>query len=72
MIDILPAPDNVAAYRLSGRITADEYDRLVDDLEARLETHEKLGVYVDLMEFDDMTVDAASRICATAWPSSAI
>ncbi|NEX91958.1 STAS/SEC14 domain-containing protein [Caulobacter sp. 17J65-9] len=61
MIDILPAPENVAAYRLSGRITGEDYDGLVADLETRLETHDKLGVYVDLIEFDDMTVEAAFK-----------
>lgn len=61
MIEMLSAPDHVGAYRVSGRITGEEYDRLVGDLEARLARHQKIGVYVDLMGFEDMTAEAAFK-----------
>ncbi|MBC6981158.1 STAS/SEC14 domain-containing protein [Caulobacter sp. 17J80-11] len=58
MIEILPAPDHVAAYRLSGELTGEDYDKVVVDLEARLARHDRLGVYVDMVDFTDMTAEA--------------
>lgn len=58
MIEILPAPDHVAAYRMSGEVTGEDYDRVAADLEARLQRHEKLSLYVDMVDFTDMTAEA--------------
>ena len=55
MFEILPSPDQVFALKISGTLTADEYDRIVVAIEERLSRHERLGVLVDLLEFDAMT-----------------
>ncbi|SNT24150.1 SpoIIAA-like [Sphingomonas laterariae] len=61
MLEILPSPDNVAAYKLSGVVDGDDYDRLIADLEARLKRREKWGVLADLSEFRDITLQAAGK-----------
>lgn len=61
MIEILPAPDHVAAFRLSGTVTEPDFDRLIADIEARLQRHEKLGILADLTGFEDMTVMAGLK-----------
>lgn len=61
MIEILPAPDHVAAFRLTGTVTEDDFERVVGDIEARLKRHQAIGVLVDLTDFEDMTVMAGFR-----------
>ena len=59
MLTILPAPDHVAAYRLSQTLTGDDLDAIMADIEARLARHEKLGILADMTDFTDMTLAAA-------------
>ena len=59
MLTILPAPDHVGAYRLSRTLTADDLDRIMADIDAKLGRHEKLGILADLTDFTDMTLAAA-------------
>lgn len=59
MLTILPAPDHVAAYRLSQTLTGEDLDAIMVDLEARLARHEKLGILADMSDFTDMTLTAA-------------
>ncbi len=61
MLDILDAPDHVAAYRISGKLTADDFDRVVEHLEAKLARHERVGVVVDMTGFHDLTLEAAGK-----------
>ena len=61
MIETLPAPDHVAAFRLSGTVTEADFDRLVVDIEARLQRHEKIGILADLTGFEDMTFMAGLK-----------
>ncbi len=60
MLELIAAPDHVAAYRLSGTLMPADYDRLVADIEARLKRHEKVGVLVDLTGFEDITIKATA------------
>jgi hypothetical protein len=59
MLTILPAPDHVAAYRLSQTLTGDDIDAIMADIGARLARHEKLGVLADMTDFTDITLAAA-------------
>jgi len=59
MIEIYPTPDHVAAFRISGRLTGKDYETVTSEVRARLGRHEKLGVLVDLSEFEDITPEAA-------------
>ena len=61
MIDVLPSPDNVVAIHMRGTVTGDDYQRAAEALEAKLDRYEKLGVFVDMTGFDDLTPDAAEK-----------
>lgn len=61
MLDLLPAPDHLAAYRLAGTLTGDDLDRIIADIEGRLERHERIGIFADLTEFDDWTWEAGLK-----------
>jgi hypothetical protein len=61
MLEILPAPPHVGAYRFSGTLTAEDYDRCIADLEARLAAHARIGIYCDLRGFTGITPAALAR-----------
>lgn len=61
MIEVLPAPDHVRALRMSGTLTADDYDRGVSEIEAKPHRQTRIGVFVDMTGFEDMTAEAAAK-----------
>jgi hypothetical protein len=61
MIEVLPAPDHVAALRLAGTISGRDFDRIADDIEGKLKRHRHIGVYVDMVDMDDMTAEAVAK-----------
>jgi hypothetical protein len=61
MIDVLTAPDHVLAVRMSGTVDEDDYDRVIAEAERRLARHERIGVFFDLTDFDDVTPGAATK-----------
>lgn len=61
MLDILPSPDHVAAYRISGKLDGEDFDRMKADLDARLERHDKIGAMVDLTDWDGFTLEALGK-----------
>lgn len=48
MLDILQAPNFVAAFRLSNDITKQDYDRIIAEVESRLQQHPRIAIYVEL------------------------
>lgn len=61
MIDIIPAPDHVAAFRIGGTLKAEDYDEMIPQIEEKLRDHEEIGVFVDMEGFEDMTGEAMRR-----------
>jgi SpoIIAA-like len=61
MLDILPSPDHVAAYTISGTLTGEDIERIIADIEAKLARHERIGVLVDLTAFKDLTLEAGAK-----------
>ena len=58
MLEILQAPNYVAAFRLSDEITHIDYERMIAELEARLRLHPRIAVYADLSAVDGVETDA--------------
>lgn len=58
MLEIIDAPDHVGAYRLSGTLTEEDYEKVIADLESRLGRYERIGIIADLSGFRDVTVRA--------------
>lgn len=61
MLDILPSPSHVGAYRISGTLDGDDYDRCIADLEGRLRLHERIGVFCDMTGFTGLTPQAMAK-----------
>ncbi|HEX6645501.1 MAG TPA: STAS/SEC14 domain-containing protein [Gemmatimonadales bacterium] len=59
MMEILPTPDHVAAFRIAGRLDGRDYEAIASDVRAKLARHERIGVLVDLTDFEDITPEAA-------------
>ncbi|WP_292393861.1 STAS/SEC14 domain-containing protein [Mesorhizobium sp.] len=61
MIEVISAPENVAAFRVVGTVTAQDYDKVIPAIEEKLSEHEEIGVLADLTDLEDMTGDALRR-----------
>lgn len=61
MIEVLPAPDHVLAYRLSGHVSAADYDRIIETVEEKLSAHETVGVFADMTGFSDISPEAMMK-----------
>lgn len=61
MYDTLPSADHVGAYRLTGTLTREDYDRCIADVEARLQRHARIGIYCELDGFTGLTLPALGR-----------
>ncbi|HEV7325692.1 MAG TPA: STAS/SEC14 domain-containing protein [Bosea sp. (in: a-proteobacteria)] len=61
MLEIIPAADHVAAFRITGTLSEPDFDRLIAEIEGKLERHEKLGILADLTGFEDMTFRAGLK-----------
>lgn len=61
MIEILPAADHVAAFKLSGTLIEDDLDIAIAEIEARLKRHDKVGIVADLTGFHDMGLRAGIK-----------
>jgi hypothetical protein len=61
MLEILQAPDQVAAFRLTGEVTGVDYDQMIAELEERLRRHARVAVYADLSKLKRLTRDALTK-----------
>jgi hypothetical protein len=61
MLEILQAPDQLAAFRLTGKVTGVDYDQTIAELEERLRRHSRVAVYADLSQFQRLTRDALEK-----------
>ena len=61
MLEQLTAPDHVTALKISGTLNGDDYDCVVADVEARLARHDRIGVLLDLTDFEDFTFEAGLK-----------
>lgn len=61
MIEVIPAPDHVAAFRIGGTLKAKDYDEMIPQIEEKLRDHDEIGVFVDMEGFEDMTGEAMRR-----------
>lgn len=61
MIEVLGSPSPVAAFRVSGVFEADDYQEVIDTLEFKLVYHQKVSIYMDMLEVDHVTAQTAAK-----------
>lgn len=61
MFETLPAPPHVAAFRFSGTLDGEDYDRCIQQVEAKLADHPRIGLLCDLTGFTGLTPAALAK-----------
>lgn len=61
MIEVITAPDHVAAFHIWGRLSADEYDDIIPKIEEKLKDHNNIGVLADLTGLENIDAGAVRR-----------
>ena len=67
MIEVLPAPTHVAAFRISGKLTAADYEQMYGEVDAKLKAHEHVGIYTDAQELSGITPRGLAKDLAFAF-----
>lgn len=57
MIDFEAAPDHVIAARAEGKLTSEDIDAFIAEIDARLARHERIGLVTDVTALEGMTLD---------------
>src|SRR3546814_21120856 len=59
MIENIPFnDDNIAGFRIDGRLTAEAYDGIRDVVDAKLARHQKLRIYVEIANDTRISAEA--------------
>ncbi|MGN6224127.1 STAS/SEC14 domain-containing protein [Pseudoxanthomonas sp.] len=61
MIESIPAPPHVAAFRFSGQLSGEDYDRCIATLEAHLAEYRRIGVFTDLRDMTGLSAEALAK-----------
>jgi hypothetical protein len=61
MLEILAAPPHVAAFHFHGTLTGEDYDRCIDEIEARLAAHARIAVFSDLSGMTGLAPEAVAK-----------
>jgi len=61
MLEVFSGPDHVLAFRVSQKLTGDDYDRLSHELGNRLKQHQKIAICVDTLGLQGMTPAAIGK-----------
>lgn len=68
MHNFLPAPDNVIALKVSGTITGEDLDAMMDRTEAVMAVNDKVHVFVETESIGGMQLSAFPRHMSRAMP----
>jgi hypothetical protein len=68
MLEELDSVADVLAVRISHKITGADLDAVMDRLEALMETHDKINVFVETREIDGLELTSLPRYMARSLP----
>lgn len=61
MLEVLSAPDHVAAFRIYGTLTETDYNAIIPVIEEKLLQHPSIGVLADVSDLGELTIEAIRR-----------
>ncbi|AGH94576.1 STAS/SEC14 domain-containing protein [Pseudobdellovibrio exovorus] len=61
MVEILGSPKDVVALRVTQTLDADDYQEIIEEIEFRLVTHQKVSIYADLLDLNHVTAQAVAK-----------
>ena len=68
MLELLDAPGDVVAVRVSHKIMGSDLDPIMDRLESAMSQHEKVHVFVETKLIDGLEISSLPSYAARAWP----
>lgn len=68
MHEFIDAPDDVLALLISGRVTGDDLDPIMDRLDEAMSRHEKVHVFVETRDIGSLELAALPNHAARAFP----
>lgn len=68
MLELIPAPTNVLAVVISGKVTGDDIDTVMDRLDDAMNSYDKVDVFVETRSLDGIEVSGLPRYWMRALP----
>jgi hypothetical protein len=68
VLEFIASPDDVIAITLSGKITGDELNAVMDRVDAIMKAHEKIHVFAETRGIDGLQLEALPRYISRAFP----
>lgn len=68
MLELIPAPTNVLAVVISGKVTGDDIDTVMDRLDDAMNAYDKVDVFVETRSLDGIEVSGLPRYWMRALP----
>lgn len=68
MLTFLPSPDDVIAVTVANKITGEDFDQMLERLESKLATHDKVHVFAEAISIDGIEVSGLGSRLARAMP----
>jgi hypothetical protein len=68
MLDIIASPEDVLAITVSGKITGEDLDLIMDRLDHVMATHDKVHIFVETKGIDGIEVSGLPGYVARALP----
>jgi hypothetical protein len=68
MLEFIDTNDDVLALKISGRITGEDLDHIMDRLDAAMEKHEKVHIFVQTQSISSLEIAALPTYTARAFP----
>ena len=68
MLEFIDTADDVIALNISGRITRDDLDPIMDSLDAAMAKHERVHVFVETRSISSLEIAALPTYAARAFP----
>jgi len=68
MLELIDSPDDVLAMKISGRITGDDLDPIMDRLDSAFDRHDKVHIFVETREISSLELAALPHYWSRAFP----
>ncbi len=68
MLEFIPSPDDVIALKISGAIKGQELDAIMDRLDALMERHDKVHVFVETQGIEGLELSSLPHYFSRAFP----
>lgn len=68
VLEVLPSADDVIAIRVSHKITGEDLETIMDRLDAAMEKHDKVHVFVESQSIDGIELSGLASYSARAMP----